>query len=824
MRRSPAPRPRPGAPLVAALLLALACGSPEERFSDRVARADGLAAAGDPQAAILELQNALNLEPENAEIYERIGDLYHEQSRFEDALPYYHEAFRLDPKRITAAMHEARLLVFSDAKRAEELVEQGLREAPDLPLVHSTASQLALVRADTARALEEAQRAVELGPEDQPSWVQLGTVHQGRIRERQQRGKRPTPEMFESAIAAFERVDQLAGGHVRAQLERARTLGVWGRRDEARAAYQAAIELAQSRKNPIDVVAAATALDDYAREAHDSELRRQALHAIVVAKDDDYAAWERLARLVGGQRGHSEEEVYRELIQRRPEDPQAHEIFVAFLLREQRDDEAASHLEEALAGGLDEPRLWDQLLRVRIGQARYGDARGVLERMQKAHPGERETRVSEARLLTAEGRYAPAIAILEELVATQEEFEALRLLALAEHRSGDGEAARAAMDRALRLQKQPPLAALRLDAQIDHAAGDFSGVLRDLQIVAGRGEDLGAEERVLGAVALYETGRPQVGRRILEEVLAEPGPPPEAALEFARLEARRDPERAHRVLLEAQARSPRAHGVLEALTRLEVTRGEAAAARARLDAIVSAGRAVPRTLLLRAEVLRGLGELDAAEADLLRAFEANPELPGAVDPLFEIYRAQDRIAAARASFEQADAAGVLHPGARVLLARLVLASGDAARAQALLEQALRERPHLVEGNRDLALLLAEKGQALERARDLAQKADAIGGSRADTVDALGFVQLRAGDGEAALQNFRRALRLAKQRPDGGEGRYHYHVGLAMRALGRDSAALLAFRQALRHGEFPEADLARREVEAARQGARAPRAS
>ena len=81
-------------------------------------------------------------------------------------------------------------------------------------------------------------------------------------------------------------------------------------------------------------------------------------------------------------------------------------------------------------------------------------------------------------------------------------------------------------------------------------------MLRDLQIVAGRGEELGAEERVLGAVALYETGRPQVGRRLLEEVLSEPDPPPEAALEFSSFEAHRDPERVHRVLVEAQARSP----------------------------------------------------------------------------------------------------------------------------------------------------------------------------------------------------------------------------------------------------------------------------
>src|SRR5262249_60737906 len=120
------------------------------------------------------------------------------QSRFDEALPYYHEAVRLDQKRVGAAMHEARLLAFSDPKRAEDLVAQGLRDAPDLPLVHATASQLALVRSDLARALAEAERAVELGPEDQPSWVQLGTVHQARIPARPPPRHPPTPHISPS--------------------------------------------------------------------------------------------------------------------------------------------------------------------------------------------------------------------------------------------------------------------------------------------------------------------------------------------------------------------------------------------------------------------------------------------------------------------------------------------------------------------------------------------------------------------------------------------------------------------------------------------------
>jgi tetratricopeptide (TPR) repeat protein len=798
------------------LLLAAACSTPEERFAAHLRRAEELAAEGDATAAILECKNALDLQPENAEVHERIGDLYRGQSRFAEALEWYREAFRLDETRISAAMNEARLLVFHDAERARELVERGLREAPELPAVHVTASQLALAQGRTRRALAAAERAVELAPEDPAALVQLGTVHQARIRESQQRRRPPTDEMFESAIAAFERLDRISGGHPRAQVERARTLGVWGRHAEAIDAYKAAIELALRQGRPLDAAAAGEALAAYARERADNELRRYALRQVVAAKNDEYQAWETLARLVGGQRGHSADEVYRELLDQRPDDPQAHVLFVNHLLREGREAEAAAHLEQTIEESLDDPVLWDQLLRVRIAEGRYDDAQRTVDRMAEEHPDATATRVAHARLAIAEGRYDDGIDTLVAVVAGQEEFESLRLLALAYHRRGDDREAREAMNRALALAPRPPLSVLRLDARIDHAAGDWAGVLRNLQIVAGRGEELSPEERVLGATALYQTGRPQVGRAVLEQMLAAPEAPPEAALELARLEGRRDPEAAHRALARAWARNPGSQELLVALTELERSRGEAAAALARIDSVVASGRATPRALLLRAELQRDAGRLDEAEADALRAFEANPELPGAADLLFRIYQAQGRLTEVRRSFDQADAAGVLHSGARTLLARLALADGDSARARDLLEQVLRDRPRMREARRDLAIVLAERGEDLDRALELARQAEASDDPQPDTVDAVGYVHLRAGRSAEALASFRRALRLAGERSDGREATYHYHVGLALRDLGRESQAIAAFEQALGGGAFPEADSARRELEAARE--------
>jgi tetratricopeptide (TPR) repeat protein len=155
-------------------------------------------------------------------------------------------------------------------------------------------------------------------------------------------------------------------------------------------------------------------------------------------------------------------------------------------------------------------------------------------------------------------------------------------------------------------------------------------------------------------------------------------------------------------------------------------------------------------------------------------------------------------------------------GARLLLARLAFAEGDTERARDLLEQVLRERPRMVDARRDLAIVLAERGEDLDRALELARQAEASDDPRPDTLDAIGFVELRSGRALDATLSLRRAIRLAADQPDGREGTYHYHLGLAQRALGRENAAALALQQALRSAPFPEADAARREFEAARQ--------
>ena len=208
------------------MLLFACCTSPEERLASHMERGEEFLEQGQTKEALLEFQNALKIRPENAALHERIGGVLHSRSQFAEALEYFRQAYRLDESRISAAMYEARLSAFQDPKRARELLRRGLQEAPELAVVQRTRAHLAIVDGNTKTALEAAKKAVAIDPEDVANWVELGSVHQARIVERQKKRLPPKKAIFEDALAAFDRVDELKGGFPRAWLEKARVFGV----------------------------------------------------------------------------------------------------------------------------------------------------------------------------------------------------------------------------------------------------------------------------------------------------------------------------------------------------------------------------------------------------------------------------------------------------------------------------------------------------------------------------------------------------------------------------------------------------------------------
>jgi tetratricopeptide (TPR) repeat protein len=183
--------------------------------------------------------------------------------------------------------------------------------------------------------------------------------------------------------------------------------------------------------------------------------------------------------------------------------------------------------------------------------------------------------------------------------------------------------------------------------------------------------------------------------------------------------------------------------------------------------------------------------------------------------LYAIYRDQGKITEARRSFEEADSVGVLHSGARVLLGRLYLAEGQLEKAFETYEQVIEEAPDLITPKADVAYLLAIRGENLDRALAYAEEAQRARPDDPTIADTVGFVYYNMGRHDAAVQQYRYALDLAESM-GGSIPTVSYHLGLALRALGRGEEAVMAFEKALAMDSgFPEADDARIQIEAVR---------
>ncbi|MEE9608628.1 MAG: tetratricopeptide repeat protein, partial [Myxococcota bacterium] len=198
--------------LALAVLLLAGCASPDERFARHVTRGEEFAQAGQRDEALLEYSSALKIQPDDAEINQRVGDLLRRGGSLVEAALFYRSAHRLDPQRLDAAMAEADLIRFSDKERAGELLADALERAPDAPVVQRTRAEFALVRGNIPEALEAARKAIELEPNGVQNWAQLGRVYKGRIKKRERKQLELGDDAYRDAIEAYERADELAGG------------------------------------------------------------------------------------------------------------------------------------------------------------------------------------------------------------------------------------------------------------------------------------------------------------------------------------------------------------------------------------------------------------------------------------------------------------------------------------------------------------------------------------------------------------------------------------------------------------------------------------
>jgi len=800
-----------------AIVACAACSSPEQRLAEHLEVGAHLAAEGERDAAILEYRSALQLAPTNAEVNERLADELAAASDLE-AGAYYRDAFRLDPERVRAAVQAVRLMMLTDVAGAAELLAEVEAAHPDEVLVYVAKSDLALFQNNSRTALAAATRARDLDPTSALGWQQLGKAYHARIIEKQQRKIFGADRDFEAAIAAFSKADEIAGGSIRSRRELARVYATRSgptEADRAQLEFERAMTLARETGEWRDRLDIALAAVEFAQRQPNTRYLTWALREVVDAAPDHLGAWNRRAALEDSEGGDGLR-VMEEMIGKLPQNVFAHVVYVNYLVSKSRTVRAMQHLRGLLDSGFDAPEFWEQIVRIQIRRGKTANARATYVSMAERHPDDPVTRRTDARIAMAEERYAAASETLAALAGEHDSPQIQFLLAQVEFELGNLANAAAAIEKAaLDLNGTTPEVD-RLKARIHHAAGEWDLVIETYRKLAEQGVRLRGAERLLLVQSLYEAHKPAQAREALVRLLEGRSAPPAAAAEFARREGSRSPEEALAYLTKAHERAPLDFEVLEALTNIDVAAGRRREAMARLNRALESGSAGPSIALLRARLRANAGRGVTAERDALLALQGDPSSDEAIELLLSIYVRRGNLERTAASFEEARAAGVLHPGARRLLGRIYQLQGESERAAATLDEVVAGEPTLLGAKADLAVILAESDRDLDRAMELAEEVQQRRSRNPDAAEAVGYVYLRKGLNEAALQQFRYAIDLDEQRGAQATPRRHYLLGLALRALNRNADATRAFERALQlDPAFRSADDARSQLEATR---------
>lgn len=429
-----------------------------------------------------------------------------------------------------------------------------------------------------------------------------------------------------------------------------------------------------------------------------------------------------------------------------------------------------------------------------------------------ADPGHEGALKLRARTALAEDRPEAAIADLRTLLAgAPRDAEAMTIMAFAHARSGDRDLMGERLARAVEVSDRAPAESLRYAGFLmqDGRSGPAEGVVIDAlrrapadprllaalgriqlarqdwpraEATAGRLQALAdAGNAAAGPLAAAVAARSLAGRGRIAEGLGRLGPDPFATDPFVTDSFETGPETA------------------AALLRAQVAAGDAAGAKAWLDARIAANPDAVPARLLRAELREAAGDAAGAEADLAAAIAAAPARPEAHAARFRLLAAAGRPAAATAALAAGFAAVPAADARPLLMLRAGLREATGDRAGALADYRMIRAADLRSGDgtsdplvaNNLASLLAAGNEpgALEEAFRLARQ---LRGSPVPQFrDTFGWILVRRGDPGAGLVELEPAAAALPR-----DGAVQFHRAEALRALGRAAEAREGYARAL----------------------------
>ena len=213
----------------------------------------------------------------------------------------------------------------------------------------------------------------------------------------------------------------------------------------------------------------------------------------------------------------------------------------------------------------------------------------------------------------------------------------------------------------------------------------------------------------------------------------------------------------------------------------------------------------PRLLDIQARLLARMGRDEEAQAAVAKALQTDPEFSPALEVRARYAEQAGQLDLALGQYDAAAAADPENAEYAYRAALVALRLGNSDDAVSRLRKVVSLSPGHVGATNDLAWRLAEQGRELDYALVLAKRASQLERGP-QTLDTLGWVQLRRGEVDAAVDSFEAALTASPDAPS-----VRYRLALALAKKGDSERARENLSRALEMDPFPEVQAARAEL-------------
>ncbi len=736
-------------------------------------------AANDANEAASLLARAVEVDPLSRRALLAQGDLASAQGRFDEAFASFNAAGRLPGLDLLPELGVVRVLVLQNKlDDANAAVDKVLARAPTYPMANYFKGLIAFQRQDFAAA-EKALRVVQQqAPDHPPTLLLIGTVkfRQGQYAEADSQIGRfltfePGNVSARSLLAAVRLSNNNPSGAVDAlepviaQLKDAQSLALLGTAylrsgagDKATTYLQQAVDLSPDAASLRTQLALSMVAGGETKNAI-------AQLETAVGLDDNLTQSDVLLILLLVKEGNVDQAMTaaQALTQREPNNAVAYNLLGAVNLAQKDESGAIDAFEKALTV---DPGYSPAVLNLAKVALAKGDTTGARARLKK--------QLDQDPVNTAVLSALAQMAVTARDWATAKEY-----LERARSAHQDALAPRIALARLALITNDPELAQTVADEALALDPNSADALVAHAQALIVLGNTGSAEPDVNKLSALFAKSnnvRALISLAGLQRQLGQL-------------------DRAHETLTRAVKESPKSTDALVALIQVEALRGNAAAAKARLEELGKLGADPVAVAILSGDVNAAAGDFEGAA----RNFRA-PAKQGNRDAVLKLVDVLSRAGKPAEAKQALKTYLTSHPddfGADVVMAGLVLQEGDRAAAIARYQALNAKRADSPVVLNNLAWLYFETNEP--RAAETARRAHAAAPRNPEIADTLGWILLQNDTNVGEALKFLESA--AGARPD--DASIQYHLAAAYEKLNRRTEARRAVDRSLTLGAFPE---------------------